>query len=363
MVNKYIDWYLENYRRQTKEVLNYPDGCVMTGVQGIYEAEKQDKYLDVLCEFGDKYVDEEGNVSGYQANVHNVDQLRCGTVFLYLYRKTGEARYRKAADQFRENLRTFPRLDMGNFWHKEIYPYQVWLDGLYMAMPFYLEYTELFGGEGVYEDVAGQFVNVRKHLYIDDKKIYKHAYDEKKVQVWADPSTGLSPNFWGRAEGWYLMALADCIPMLEKTGRKEAELLKELLAEAVEGIIRYQDEQTGLFYQLLDLPNQAGNYTETSASAMIGYALMKGTRIGVLPGACWEKGKEIFDAVCREKLKKKDGIFHLVDICASAGLGPGAKRDGSIAYYLSEKCVDDNAHGAAALMMAYGEILQKAHGR
>ena len=190
-----------------------------------------------------------------------------------------------------------------------------------------------------------------------DKKLYRHAYDEKKQQIWADPITGLSPNFWGRAEGWYLMALADCIPLFQKEKRKEAERLKEIFIEAVEGIMQYQDEATGLFYQLLDLPNQPGNYTETSASAMISYALMKGCRMGILSDHVWGEGKRIFEAVCKEKLSERGGKFHLTDICASAGLGPGNKRNGSIEYYLSEKCVDNNAHGAAALMMAYSEIL------
>ena len=357
MLNEYINWYLGNFWKERQGILNYPDGCVMTGVQDIFEASNDPKYLETVKAFGDRYVDAEGYVKDYQENVHNVDQLRCGTVFLYLFQKTHEIRYQKAADRFRENLRTFPRLQMGNFWHKEIYPYQVWLDGLYMAMPFYLEYTQMFGGEGVYEDAANQFENVRKHLFIEDKKLYRHAYDEKKQQIWADPITGLSPNFWGRAVGWYLMALADCIPLFQKEKRKEAERLKEIFIEAVEGIMQYQDEATGLFYQLLDLPNQPGNYTETSASAMISYALMKGCRMGILSDHMWEEGKRIFEAVCKEKLSERGGKFHLTDICASAGLGPGNKRNGSIEYYLSEKCVDNNAHGAAALMMAYSEIL------
>lgn len=353
----YFRWYMQEYFKRKKSTLNYPDGCVMTGAQGIYCASGQKEYLEAVLRFGDMYVEQTGDVTGYDPKIHNIDQLRCGTVFLWLYKKTGEEKYRKAANMFRDNLADFPRTSGGNFWHKEIYPYQVWLDGLYMGLVFYVEYGLIFDEPQNLEDALAQFSNVRKLLYVAETGLYKHAYDEKKEQPWADRNTGLSPSYWGRAAGWYIMALVDCFELLPEKEKEGRRLLGSLLSEAVSGLIRYEDS-TGLFRQVLDQPHFPGNYLETSASAMAAYVMMKGTRLGILPETMWKRGEQILEAIDCLKLVEKEGRLHLTDICASAGLGPGNRRNGSVEYYLSEAREDDNAHGAAACMMAYGEWLR-----
>lgn len=353
---EYIDWYRQYYWSQRRQRVNYPDGCVMTGLQKLYQASGKEKYLDDVLWFGDQYIDLDGKIAGFRDIEHNLDQIRCGTIALFLYQQTGLAKYRKAAERLRKNLDTFPRTEMGNFWHKEIYPYQVWLDGLYMVMPFYLEYNRMFEENRVSDDVTMQFKNVRAHLFDEEKRLYKHAYDEKKVQPWADPENGCSPSFWGRAVGWYVMALTDSYEWLQMDSQADSRILKELLQESAEGIMNYQ-EASGLFYQILDQPNRADNYLETSASAMISYALLKGARLSMLPEKYAALGERIFQAILDFKLIRRKGELHLLDTCASAGLGPGTRRNGSGEYYCSERVEEDNAHGAAACMMAYSEIL------
>lgn len=353
---EYIDWYRKYYWSQERQTVNYPDGCVMTGIQKLYQVSGKKEYLDDILRFGQEYIAEDGTISGFRETEHNLDQIRCGTIALFLYRQTGMAKYWKAAKCLKENLDTFPRTEMGNFWHKEIYPYQVWLDGLYMAMPFYLEYSSMFGETDAFNDAVMQFQNVRTYLFDQKKQLYKHAYDEKKVQPWADPENGRSPSFWGRAVGWYLMALVDSYQWLKQNNQTDSRMLAELLREAAEGLMRYQSS-SGLFYQVLDQPDEIGNYLETSASAMISYALMKGSRLSMLPEEFALRGEQIFKAILNFKLIRRQGELHLMDTCASAGLGPGMRRNGSAAYYFSERIEEDNAHGTAACIMAYSEIL------
>lgn len=356
LFEEYINWYRKYYWSQERKTIHYPDGCVMTGFQKLYQVSGRREYLKDILKFGERYVDKDGRIAGFKEEEYNLDQIRCGTIILFLYRQTGLEKYRRAANRLKVNLDRFPRTEMGNFWHKEIYPYQVWLDGLYMAMPFYLEYGILFGETKVFDDAVMQFQNVRAYLFDEQKQLYKHAYDEKRIQPWADPENGRSPSFWGRAVGWYFMALVDSYEWIVMNRQADGRKLAQLLHEAAAGILAYQDP-SGLFYQILDRPDAEGNYMETSASAMISYGLLKGSRLSMLPEEFAAQGERIFQAILDTKLIRRQGELHLLDTCASAGLGPGRRRDGSAAYYCSERREEDNAHGAAACIMAYSEIL------
>lgn len=356
---KYFKDYLDGFDQKRPEVWSYKDGCLMTGAQIMYEATGDKRYLKSLLCFGDKYVKEDGSVAGFHPEEHNVDQLRCGMTFFFLYEYTGNEKYRKAMELFMENLATFPRTEEGSFWHKEIYPYQVWLDGLYMAMPFYLKYDTLYGGKKHYKDIIDQFKRVRKYQFDEEKQLYYHGYDEKRAMIWADKETGLSPCFWLRAEGWFLMALVDCYEIMPEESYDHYRYLGALYKEALQGILKYQDPRTGLFYQLIDRPELEGNYLETSGSAMVAYSILKACRLGLLQKEKYfETGAQILMALETEQLKVEDKEFHLHGICASAGLGPKDERDGSVSYYLSEKQIADNLHGAAACLLAYGEWLR-----
>ena len=258
-----------------------------------------------------------------------------------------------------EQLRSHPRTKCNNFWHKQIYPNQIWLDGLYMAQPFYMDYETRFHGKENYNDIINQFENVRKYLFNEEKGLYYHGFDESRLQPWADKTTGLSQNFWLRSMGWYLMALVDTMSLMSKEIFEHYKTLEGLLKEAVKGMLPYQDKNTNLFYQLIDLPEVEGNYLETSGSAMIGYTLLKACRLGYISKEKYQEiGVSILNGLLEYKLKEVDGKLKLVDHCAVAGLGPGDKRDGSVAYYLSEPIVANDLKGVGAFFMLYAEYLR-----
>lgn len=287
---------------------------------------------------------------------HNLDQVSAAKTDLVLGRLTGDARYERRFAAKAAVLKDYPHTKCGSFWHKDIYPDQVWLDGLYMGMPVYLQ------DPANAEDAMRQFETVRRQLWDPETRLYRHAWDESRRQEWADPETGMSPCVWLRAEGWLLMAFVDCWQLVVQ--REHKDRLAELLREAVDGLLPYQDAGTSMFYQLPDKASEPGNYPETSGSAMAAYALMKGARLGILPMEYFARGAEILGGIARTQLTTVGGRLVLGGICGSAGLGAGpdnrTDRDGSIRYYLSEAIRPDNQHGTAACMMAYSEYLYSA---
>ena len=353
----YFSEYLKQFNEMELDRWNYHYGCVLTGAKYLYEVTGKEEYLEAILNFGRKYVDENGVIIGFKAEEQNVDLMASGGLLYFLYDQTGEEKYIKGIHNIMEVLRNQPRTSTGNFWHKKIYPYQVWLDGLYMVQPFYMEYEKRFNHKENYSDTLNQFKNVRKYLYDEEKHLYYHAYDEKKVMIWADKETGLSPSFWLRSMGWYLMALCDCYEISDDFEAKV--VLGSLLREAIDGILPYQDKKSGLFYQLIDRADLKDNYLETSGSAMVSYAILKGCRLGILDKEKYLKtGEFILASIEALKADIQDGEIHLTGTCASAGLGPKDERDGSPEYYLSEAVKDDNAHGVATCMMAYSEWLK-----
>lgn len=355
---RYIKNYTGQFNKLDRDVWNYEDGCILIGAWRMYEAAGEEFYYDCIKNYVDRYVDEDGIIKGYDPGEYNIDRIPSGLVLYLLYEKTGEEKYRKAIEALRNQLRYHPRTASGSFWHKKIYPYQIWLDGLYMGMPFYLTYEKLFENGNGYEDIIKQFNNARAVLFDEKKRLYYHAYDEKKQMFWADKKTGLSENFWSRAIGWYIMAIVDCYEIFPEEEKEARKRLGELLAEAMEGLLLYQDKESGLFYQLTALSKIPGNYLETSASAMIAYAIMKGIRLRILDEQRYrDKGEEILIGIENRMFSLSKGKLKLNGMCKGAGLGPDdrSNRDGSIAYYLSEEVVSDEQKGAGAVMMAYSQ--------
>ena len=355
-VNAYIAQYLKDYKPY-KTYWNYEDGCVLKGCADLYRATGSAACRDFALAYLARYVQPDGGIPNFPLDKYNIDSINCGKVLFFALDETGDARYRAAADFHVKRLETHPRCACGNFWHKEIYPEQIWLDGLYMAQPFRVEYDMRFGGKQQAADVAKQFRNVREYLYVPEKGLYVHACDMAKQQPWADPQTGKSPNFWLRSMGWYLMALADCLELMDEQLYEHWRALRDLFVEAVEGIFRWRDPETGLYYQVIDRADVEGNYIETSGSAIVLYAILKGVRLGILDGETYLDGAlAAFENLTAQKLKQDaDGSWHLNDICWVAGLGPGEKRDGSVAYYLSEPRVADDSKGVGPWLMALAE--------
>ena len=355
-VDAFVDQYLKGYQPY-KRYWNYEDGCVLKGCADLYRAAGDGRCRRFVLDYLSEFVRPDGSIPNFPMDGYNIDSINCGKALFFGLDETGDERYRRAADFHAARLEGHPRCACGNFWHKEIYPDQIWLDGLYMAQPFRVEYDMRFGGRTQARDVAEQFRNVRKYLYVPEKGLYVHACDMAKRQPWADGETGKSPNFWLRSMGWYLMALADCLELMDQQLYEHWRALRDLFVEAIEGIVRWRDAKTGLYFQVIDRADVEGNYLETSGSAMVIYALLKGVRLGVLDGERYlEDARRAFESLTALKLRRDDeGHWHLFDICKVAGLGPGEKRDGSVAYYLSEPRVADDAKGVGPWMMALAE--------
>ena len=359
LIEHYIDAYAQAFAGTDRDLWNYEDGCVLIGLNALYQAQGDDKYADAIRLFIDRYIDEQGNIRLYKQEDYNIDFIPSGRVLFMLYARTGLEKYRNAIEHLMEQIRHQPRTDAGSFWHKKIYPYQVWLDGLYMGLPFYAMYETQFGDTANLEDVVQQFANARRTLYDEEKHLHYHAYAEKRDIFWCDPVTGRSPNFWTRSIGWHLMAFADVYELLETDAQRST--IRALWQEAMDGMLEYRDEKTGLFYQLPALRDEPGNYLETSGSLMVAYSLMKGARLGIWADESYARmGEEILMGIEAHMFRLEGGTLHLGGMCKGAGLGPAGnlRRNGSAAYYISEEVVEDEQKGVGVLMMAYAEYLR-----
>ncbi|MDR1540582.1 MAG: glycoside hydrolase family 88 protein [Clostridiales bacterium] len=354
----YIEEKIASYKHY-HEYWNYEDGCVLLGAWQVGEALRKG-YWDFILGYLDPLVRDDGIITNYEVGAFNIDGFNCGKILFKAYSETCQERYRKAASYLRENLALQPRTASGSFWHKAIYPGQVWLDGLYMSIPFYAEYESRFGGGRSFSDIKLQFENVRRLMFNEEKKLHHHGYDSLKTMFWADKETGLSKSFWLRSIGWHLMALIDTIEACTDEGVRS--FLSELLQEAASGLLVYEDMDTGLFWQVVDQPELPGNYTETSGSSMAAYAFLKGARLKALDGSYMERGMKIVNSIAELKLTGEiSSGLKLSDICKVAGLGPDSnrRRDGSASYYVSEPKANDDAKGFGPFMMAYAEKLKQ----
>ena len=349
-------WNQEIIRSGKPNSWNYIDGCMITAILSMYEQSGKTEYLAFADNFCSRFVKEDGTIRTYQAQDYNLDNINPARNLISLYTLTGKEKYRKAVENVRAQLQSQPRTKEGNFWHKKIYPDQVWLDGLYMAQPFYMTYETRFNGMRGCGDSFRQFVNVRKHMRDADTGLYYHAYDASKSMSWADRETGCSRNFWLRAEGWFAGALVDTAEEMDEQLYYEYRTLQSMLKELMDALIPWQDE-SGMFYQVIDHPEDQRNYLETSGTALIAYAALKGVRLGYLPERYEEIGVRAMDGIVKKHLiTNEDGTPGLSGICLVAGLGNPASRDGSLGYYFSEPVVSNDAKGTAPFLMAYTEL-------
>jgi unsaturated rhamnogalacturonyl hydrolase len=335
---------------------SYEQGVVLKGMERVWKQTGNKKYLDYIRATMDRYVADDGTIRTYRVDEYNLDNIQLGRMLLFLYQHTKQDKYRKAAGLLRAQLRTHPRTSEGGFWHKQIYPSQMWLDGLYMAEPFYAEYATIFHEDTAFDDVAKQFVLVERHTRDDQTGLLYHGWDESKKQRWANPTTGRSPNFWGRAMGWYGMALVDTLDYFPKTHPQRKELIA-ILKRLATAVAKYQDPQTGLWYQVVDKAGAKGNYLESSAAAMFVYALGKGAHQGYLPAASLRVAEKGYRGLLDQFVERKaNGQVDFKGTVSVAGLGGNPYRDGSYEYYLSESVVTNDPKGVGALLMAITEM-------
>ena len=349
-------WNIENIRLGKKPAWNYIDGCMITALLCASEITGEKKYFDFAENFIDYYVFDDGTIRGYSKEKFNLDDVNEGKVLFELYEKTHKEKYKKAISLLESQLEEQPRTATGNFWHKQIYPNQIWLDGLYMGQVFSALYKKYFGNKD-YSDVVNQYKSVRKLMFDENKKLYYHGCDCSKKAFWADKETGCSKNFWLRSIGWFCISLIDIIEFIDDENAK-SELVK-IFAEEIDGISQYADKESSMYYQVVDKGGEEGNYLETSGSSMIAYAMMKGARLGVIDGKYAEQGRKTFDGICKKYLSiSENGDLNLGGICLVAGLGPedNPRRDGSYEYYISEPVVENDAKGVAPFGLCYTEV-------
>lgn len=334
---------------------NYDQGVILKGIEGLWKFTGEGKYFDYLQKSMDFFVDNEGDIRTYKFADYNLDNILCGRILLTLYKVTGKEKYYKAAAMLRKQLAQQPRTNEGGFWHKKIYFDQMWLDGLYMAEPFYAEWAKTFHEDSDFNDIARQFIIIEKHARDPKTGLLYHGYDESKKEAWSNQTTGVSANFWARAMGWYGMALVDALPYFPKDHPQRKALIEILKRYAI-AIEKVQGQKTGLWWDVLNFPNRKGNYEEASASCMFVYTLLKGVRLGYLPSSCIPIAKRGYAGIIKKFIINVNGQMNLEGTVGVSGLGGHPYRDGSYEYYVKEKVVNNDAKGIGSFLLASDEM-------
>ena len=341
---------------RTKLSWNYSTGLELYSFLKIYEKYGDQSVYDYVKAYADTMIHADGSIYGYEVAEYNIDHVNAGKLLFHLYDKTKDERYRKAADLLRSQMDTHPRTSEGGYWHKNVYPHQMWLDGLYMGAPFVAEYAQRFNRPSDFEDMVNQFLIVARHTYDPATKLYRHGWDESRQMHWADSITGQSQHAWGRACGWFMMGMVDILEFIPQE-TKGREALVEIFAGLAESLLEYRDPQSGVWYQVIDSPGREGNYLESSCSSMFAYAFLKGARLGYLPAKFKQEGESAYHAVVKNFIKThEDGTVSLTDGCAVAGLGGKNMRDGSFGYYIGEPVRDNDPKAIGPFIMAALEM-------
>ena len=343
-------------RRHIPFQWHYEHGLALFAIAQVGRRTNDPKYVDYVRNAIDPFIEPQGKIRTYNIGEYNLDQINPGKVLFPLYRATGEQRYRQALYLLREQLRNQPRTREGGFWHKQIYPHQIWLDGSYMALPFYSEFAGTFDEPAAYDDVAKQIILMEKHTRDPKTGLVYHAWDESKQQRWANPATGCSPNFWGRAMGWYAMAIVDALDFFPVDHARTSAIIS-ILDRLTSALANFQDRSTGLWYQVLDQGNRPGNYLEASASCMFIYAIAKGVRRGYLASRFLELAAKGYRGVLGNLIEIDErGWVNLNGTCGVGGLGGNPYRDGSFEYYIGEPVVTNDYKGVGPFILASAEM-------
>ncbi|MBZ7926287.1 glycoside hydrolase family 88 protein [Ensifer adhaerens] len=359
----YFDQFAQRYRPYKGGSWCYEDGCLYRGLQLLFEATGEKRWRDHLHRLADRQIAADGTLFGYDPAEYNIDHILAGRSLFALARDTGDARYLAAAERLAGQLESHPRIPQGNYWHKKRYPHQVWLDGLYMGLPFQIEYALATDKPALVADALRQF-STALSLTATPAGLYVHGYDDSREQRWADPETGRSPAVWARAVGWLAMALVDALALLpnDSASGPHRLLAHQLLDELIA-----RQQPSGLWMQVLDAPALEGNYEESSASAMFAYALLRAARLGLVkPDRVPQTsaaGERALDALLNTRLvTDREGVARMTTIVCVAGLGgfEGTYRDGTPGYYLTERVVADDPKGVGPLMMAFAENVSRA---
>lgn len=335
---------------------SYDMGVVLKGMEALWKATGNAAYFNYIQKSMDAWVNEDGTIRGYNPHEFNIDNVNDGKLLLTLYRVTEKVKYKKAADLVRSQLQNHPRTKEGSFWHKKVYPWQVWLDGLYMGQPFYAEYAMLFGEDTAFNDITRQFAAIERHTRDPKTGLLYHGWDESKEQKWANKQTGTSPHFWGRALGWYGMAIVDALDYFP-ANHPGRDTLIAILNRFTKAVAKVQDAKTGLWYDIVDMPTAPKNYLEASASSMMVYTIAKGIRKGYLPTSYWANAKKGYEGIVKNFVDRNaKGEVELKGTVKVSGLGGNPYRDGSFEYYMREPVIVNDWKGIGAYLLAGAEM-------
>lgn len=327
---------------QPKLKWDYCHGVELQAFLRLEEMYGDSRYFDYAEAYCDTMVREDGSVVAYKREEFSLDRVNTGKILFNMYARTGEEKYKKALDLMYSQFKDQPRTKEGGFWHKKVYPHQMWLDGLYMGCPYYAEYAARYNRPEAFQDIINQFCVVARHTYDPATGLYKHAWDESREMFWCDKQTGQSAHSWGRAMGWFAMAIVESLEFIPVNEPNRDSLLA-ILDNVLVQIERYQDSKTGLWYQVLDRSGDKGNYLESTVSAMFIYSIYKGIRLGVVPAKYMAVADKGFEGFMKRFIKvDKSGVVSITDCCAVAGLGGKNNRSGDYDYYINELIRDND---------------------
>ncbi|MCW3787979.1 glycoside hydrolase family 88/105 protein [Plebeiibacterium sediminum] len=339
---------------RSKPRWGYVEGLVCQALINVSEQKESPKYYNYVKDtYVDVLIDSAGYISGYKKESFKLDDINSGKILFPFYAKTNDERYRAAIEILRDQITDQPRIEEGGFWHKQVYTNQMWLDGLYMGLPFYAQYATMYGDTLGLNDITSQLLLVKKHLKDGATGLYYHGWDASKKVYWADPDTGLSENFWGRGVGWLYMALVDVLDFIPKNHKDYNELVL-MFQDLTDAIIQFQQEDSGLWWQVMDCPDREGNYQEATASCMFAYGIFKGIQNGLLSNRYLAFAKKAYHGIFKNLVQKdQNGNLEIIDCCAGAGLGPADNpvRDGSYEYYIKEKIRSNDGKAIGPLIM------------
>ncbi|MDR6736812.1 glycoside hydrolase family 88 protein [Sphingobacterium sp. 2149] len=335
---------------------SYDMGVIFEGLTAVWRNTGNADYFNYMQSRMDAYLSIPDSIKNYDVKDFNIDNIKNGTTLLMLYKVTGKEKYLQACHRLYAQLQKHPRTHEGGFWHKKIYPYQMWLDGLYMAQPFYAEYASLMNIPSAFDDIANQFVYMEKNARDPKTGLLYHGWDESKKERWSDPKTGLSPHFWARGMGWYVMALVDVLDYFPEDHPRRQELIA-ILDRTLSAVVKYQDTKTGVWYDIVDLGTRKGNYLESSASSMFVFGLAKSLRKGYIRTSFQKYLDRGYQGIVKEFISVAgDNRVDLNKTVQVSGLGGKKYRDGSFAYYMSEPVVTNDPKGIGAFILAASEV-------
>lgn len=337
---------------QPKLKWDYCHGLELQAMLDVYDRYGDEKFYKYALAYADTMVNADGSIKKYKLEEYSLDRVNSGKFIFRIYEQTKDVKYKKALDLMRSQFDGHPRNADGGFWHKKVYPNQVWLDGIYMGAPFYAEYAFRNNQVEVYPDVVNQFLMAARHTYDPKNGLYRHACDVSRKERWADPVTGQSQHCWGRALGWYAMAFVDALEFIpEHEAGRDSMLV--ILNNVVTQIKRLQDAKTGLWYQVLDKSGEPGNYLESSCSAMFVYSLFKGVRKGYIDKSYLQVAIKGYEGILKHFIEvDENGLVSITQACAVAGLGGKNYRMGDYTYYINETIRANDAKAVGPFIMA-----------